>query len=78
MKHGSSGNGDIWTSFFCRVHITMEQNGLDLASVLEIFLIMHTSSQNAYACLCMFVRGEKATKESLQSSICIFCFAAVI
>lgn len=38
MKHGSSDNGDIWTSFFNQSPIIMKQNDLGLASNLEIFI----------------------------------------
>lgn len=45
----------------------MEQNGLDLASVSEIFLPVHTSSQNARAHLCMFVGGEKLAEKVFKA-----------
>lgn len=55
----------------------MKQNGLDLASVLEFFLPMHTSSQNAWAHFYVFVGGEKLTRKVFQA-MSVFCFAAVI
>lgn len=51
----------------------MEQNGLDLASVREIFLPMHTSSQNAWACFCVFVGGEKLAREVFRAMSVLFC-----
>lgn len=45
----------------------MEQNGLDLGSVLEIFLPVHPSSQNTHAHLCAFVGGEKLAKKVFKA-----------
>lgn len=45
----------------------MEQNGLDLASVLEIFLPVHPGSQNTHAHLCAFVGGEKLAKKVFEA-----------
>lgn len=45
----------------------MEQNGLDLASVLEIFLLVHPSSQNMHAHLCAFVGEEKLAKKVFKA-----------
>lgn len=67
----------MWISFFSRAYIVMQQNGLDLASVLEFFLPMHTSSQNAWAHFYVFVGGEKLTRKVSKQCL-IFCFAAVI
>jgi len=67
MRGGSSGNRDIWILFFSQAYIIVEQNGLDLASVLEIFLPIHTSSQNVCACLCVFVGGEELAKKVFEA-----------
>lgn len=72
IKHASLGNGDIWISFFSQAYIVTEQNGLDLASVLEIFLPMHASSQNACAHFCVFVGGKKLARKVFKATSAFF------